>query len=630
LAYSWLALGGLILLPVIHPLAAQRPTPPQRGGAPGADTPQLVVSVLASSDPSVGVAAADAIRRRMQSEHNATDLYLTPRPTIDQTLERSGFNPDSTLGESDLMALTKQVRGDYALAGTVERTTNGLRTSVRLLTQTGSLVVAEPLATIVGSDVGDIAKQVDRAVSEVIHALAFHHDCRKALLMGDYGQAMTAARHGLQLRPTSVALNLCVLSIFRATQTAPADSIIAVASAITAVDSTNAVAWATLADAYTQKGDSARSLGATLALHRLDAANVTVTLGLVDRLVGAGQPQPALAVLDSALRIEPANADLLGKRWLLHLRLGQYARALASGAALIAVDSAAATSDYYERQLAVAKAAHDSVATHRLAIEATGRFPTNVSFLLIRARDAVDQGAPRDGLAFAQRVLTIEPANGFAWQIAITAYARLDRTDSAVAVARRALTAGVPQDAVSGSLIAVVAPALDTAQRSHQRADWERVLHAAQAVDSVASSPRSQFYVGVAAFQIAADEIQSLADFAKLRTPTRAQRQTACASATELEDLVRLVSHRDAPGRQRRSSDREPDSGGGAGLFRLRELREAGELPARIARARDLPRQAEPRQAISAGCRGTSYLETFPGPPLWRTCKAPSLPLSRA
>jgi hypothetical protein len=77
------------------PLAAQRPAPEQRGGQPRADTPQLVVGVLASADPTLGVAAADAIRRRIQDQHTATDLYVIPKPKVDQTLRQSGYNPDS-------------------------------------------------------------------------------------------------------------------------------------------------------------------------------------------------------------------------------------------------------------------------------------------------------------------------------------------------------------------------------------------------------------------------------------------------------------------------------------------------------------------------------------------------------
>src|SRR5262245_61633586 len=119
-----IAVGAVALTLVLHapPLAAQRPAPEQRGGQPKADTPQLVVGVLASTDPTLGVAAADAIRRRIQDQHTATDLYVVPKPKLEQTLRSSGYNPDSVLGPPELVALTKQVRGDYALSGTIERT----------------------------------------------------------------------------------------------------------------------------------------------------------------------------------------------------------------------------------------------------------------------------------------------------------------------------------------------------------------------------------------------------------------------------------------------------------------------------------------------------------------------------
>ena len=522
-------------------LAAQRPTPEQRGGQPRPDTPQLVVGVLASADPTLGVAAADAIRRRIQDQHTATDLYVVPKPKLEQTLRSSGYNPDSVLPPSDLVALTKQVRGDYALAGTIERTKSGVRTLIRLLTQTGKDVVSEPLAPVVGSDFGDVAKQVDRAVADALRALGFYHECERALFAGDYKQAWAVAQQGLKLRPESAALNRCVLSTLNATHASP-DSIIAVASVVAAADSESIIAWASLSDAYDKKGDLPRAIDATRTLHRLDPSNVAVALRLVDLLVRSDQAASALALVDSTLPDAPTNSDLLRKRWLLHLLLEQYAQALTSGAALIAADSSAATEDFYNRQLTAASAVHDSVALHRLAADATTRFPRDVKFLLVLARDAIDSGAFRDALSFAQRMLAVEPANEGAWQISITAHIRMNNADSAVTTAGRAIVAGVSKDAVGASLLALVAPALREAQQSPSRAKWETALGSARIVDSVASTQRSAYYLGVSAFQVATDEIQSLAEMAKRQSPTRAQRQAACSSATLLENLTGTVS----------------------------------------------------------------------------------------
>ena len=532
---------GVLILALASPLAAQRQAPVQRGGAPKPETPQLIVSVLASSDPAVGLALSDAIRRRIQDQHHATELYVVPDQKVDQALVGSGYNPDSVLGTADLMLLAKNLRGDYALAGTVERTASGVRTSIRLLTEKGQQLVAEPLPEIVGSDFSDIAKQVDRAVSEAVRALAFHRDCMNALATGDHQRALAAAQQGLRIRPTSAALNQCVLASLRATSAAP-DSIIAVASRITAVDSTNVIAWANLDDAYSRSGDTVRALDAAHRLRHLDPANINVTSALVDRLVGAGRDESALAVIDTALNAAPGTVELLRKRWLIHLRRAQYKEALVSGAALIAADTSVATVEFFERQLGAAQSLRDTVAIRRQASDASTRFPRNVNFLMILARDAFDRAAMSEAIGFAERVLAIEPATAGAWQIMIIAHAKANGTDSAVAAARRALAAGVPKDDVGGSLITLVSPSLAAAQASQKRADWEVVLRTAQAVDSVVSTARSAFYIGFSAYQIAADEVQALGEFAARRTSTAAQRQAACASVTRAEELLSVVT----------------------------------------------------------------------------------------
>ena len=536
-----LATGVLILAFTFQPLAAQRPSPVQRGGPPRPDTPQLLVSVLASSDRKVGIEAADAIRKRIQDEHSAADLYVVPQSTVDAMLRSSGYSPDSSLGTNDLLELTRAARGDYALDGTVERTASGLRTSVRLLTRRGETVVAEPLAPVVGKDFGDLAKQVDHAVADALRALAFNRDCMNAFVMGDYVKAMAAAQQGLKIRPKSAALNQCVLSTLLATHATP-DSVIAVASLITSIDSGNVVAWASLSDAYTQKGDKAHALESVREVHRIDPSSANFTVSLVDQLALGARLDEALAVLDTALKAAPENETLLRQRWLIQMRLNQFAGALASGKALVAADTSAATEDFFTRQLSAAMNVHDTVSTRALEIDALARFPRSRTFLTLRARDALNEGNASESLGLIARELAIEPKDETALRLAIVAQAKANGADSATAAARRALAGGVSADAVGEALVSVVTPVLATAQASQKREDWDTVLHTALAVDTVAPSSRSAFYVGVAAYSVASDEAQSLQKMMTKRTPTRAERQAACTSATLVDDLARTVS----------------------------------------------------------------------------------------
>ena len=138
-----------------------------------------------------------------------------------------------------------------------------------------------------------------------------------------------------------------------------------------------------------------------------------------------------------------------------------------SGPALIAVDTSAATVTYYERQLTAAKDVRDSVAIHRVALEASARFPKNTSFLLILGREALDHGSATEALGFVERALAIEPTNSVALQLAIRR-TRKPGGRQRVRTARRALASNVPSDAVGASLLAVVSPAL-TAARVHKR-----------------------------------------------------------------------------------------------------------------------------------------------------------------
>ena len=90
------SLMGLML--AAAPLLAQpAQQPAQRGGPPNPDTPQILVAVLQSSDRALGVQAADEIRRRIQQEHSAKELYVISKKQINSTLDASGYRADSAL-----------------------------------------------------------------------------------------------------------------------------------------------------------------------------------------------------------------------------------------------------------------------------------------------------------------------------------------------------------------------------------------------------------------------------------------------------------------------------------------------------------------------------------------------------
>src|SRR4051794_6164605 len=96
------AVGYLALSLVGAPLFAQQ-AQPQRGGAPNPETPYILVTTFHSNDRQLGTQMADELRKRLIQEHSAKELYVVPKTSINNTLEASGYRPDSALSASDLM-----------------------------------------------------------------------------------------------------------------------------------------------------------------------------------------------------------------------------------------------------------------------------------------------------------------------------------------------------------------------------------------------------------------------------------------------------------------------------------------------------------------------------------------------
>lgn len=534
-------LAGLsVIVSAASPLCAQRPKPLQQGGTPNPDTPQLIVAVLASADRKLGVDVADEIRRRVQSEHSAKELYAVPKANIDNTLKASGFSTDSVLSALDLMVLSKQVHGDYALDGTATRRGTTVHAETRLLLQTGTQIIAQPLPPVDGKDIGDVARQVDRAVSEAMKAMPAYRQCTNNLRAQKYDAAIAEARKGLAAYSNSLPNRLCILSAYSASNASP-DSIIAIATAITVADPSSMIAWANLAQAYGQRKDTANALRASLAMYRLDPSNSAVLMAVVDQLVTGGRAPEAAAILDTAIVVNPTNVNLLRKRWMVQLYAHEYRQALESGEVLVKTDTSAATVEYYQRQLGAAQADSNAAAVQRLAAAAAARFPKELNFQLLAARSAFNAGQHAEALAAARRAQALDPRSTPAWQIAVAVQNQLNQPDSAIATARKAIAAGVPKDTIGASLLAIAGPALAKAQATKARADWQALLEAAETVDAVAPSTQSAFYVGVSAFQIATDVLQDVQQLAK-GSPKKADQQRACAGAKQAEDLLAKTS----------------------------------------------------------------------------------------
>src|SRR4051812_43740125 len=117
----------------------------QRGGKPKEDTPYILITTFQSPDRQLGLQVGDELHKRVMNEHSATELYVVPKKSINNTLEASGYRPDSALNASDLMELSKQLHGEYVIDGLATKTATGVNARARLLMRAGiSQTIAQP------------------------------------------------------------------------------------------------------------------------------------------------------------------------------------------------------------------------------------------------------------------------------------------------------------------------------------------------------------------------------------------------------------------------------------------------------------------------------------------------------
>ncbi len=526
------AAGFLALSLAGAPLLAQN-RDIQRGGPPNTDTPYILIATFHSPDPKLAVEMSDEMRHRVQDEHSAKELYVIPKASINATLTASGYKPDSALSAGDVMELAKQLRGERVLDGTVTKTPTGVHVESRLMIRTGQQTFTQPLPAVDAKDPGDAAKTIDKELTAASKALPSYTACTNDLRAAKYDQAVTDARAGLTAYPQSTFARLCLLSAYTASKTAPQDSIISAANAVLAVDSTSIIALSNAADAYKAKGDTAKSIDYMLRIYRADPTNTTIGRQIV-QIIAQTNPAAAIPIIDQLLKENPSDPEMLRTKWLLQLNAKQYKAAIASGDAYVRADSAAATVDYYQRQIGAAQSDSNAAMVQTLAAKAAQKFPNEASFQLLLAQSYYKAGQLQQALDAARRAAQIDPKNTNGWLFVIVTQNALNQSDSALATAQRAVASGANKDSLATALLGSVAgPAMKKAQDTKARADWEAALKASQAVDAVASSPQSKFYVGVAAYQVGADAVNNVQ---KLYKGNKAERAQACAEDKVAED----------------------------------------------------------------------------------------------
>ena len=480
---------------------------------PGADTPRILIATFRApaSAASLGVDVSEEVRNRVQSETSVRNLYVLPRNDINNYLTSSGYKADSALSVSDLKELAKLMRADEILDGTVTKTPNGVHVETKLMLAR-DVSLAQPLPPVDGRDAGDVAKKIERELSEARKALPEYHKCETALRDQKWNDAAIAARAGLAKDPNSTLNNLCLMSAYQYGKMGP-DSVLRVAETVMRQDSTSTLAMRDAVDAYTTKGDTAHAVQTMVRLGRLDPS---VREPLVRMLGAMNKPELALPIVTEMLQDNPGDPQLLRMRFLLLANAKDFKKALQAGEDWMKADTSAATADLFTRLTAIALADSQPQLASQYAARGVQKFSNNADLYMLYAQALRKAGQLQQSLDAAKRAVEINPKVENGALLVLATFNELKQTDSAFAWARRAAAAGVDKDAINQGLLPIVGVAMKAAQdtagkdAAAMRQAWMSAYQLSSTVDSIAPSAQVKLYEGIASFQVGLNALQGL------------------------------------------------------------------------------------------------------------------------
>ena len=507
----------------------------QRQQAPGPDTKKVLVTTF-RGDIEGGVRTADEIRNRVASDFSIRTLMPTSKKDINTTLEQSGYRPDSALSPNDIKELAKLVRADEIIDGTVTKTAAGYRVNARLFLPRDA-ALSQPLLTTESGNLGDVAKQIVREYDAARKQLAANQECENAIRDRKTDVAIAAARKGIAAYPKATLSRLCLASAFQAWKTTAdstrpwADSVIKVTKEVTALDPRSKIAYTLAYDAYKTKNDTANALQSLVGMMNSDPTNTTLRESVIAELVQSGQAGIAVPTAKQLVADNPGDPQYARTYWLVLRAARNFKEAVPQGVAYVALDTAAADSNYYFRQ--VSDLGSDSAYARAAEFAATGaaRFPRSATLLVLKAQNERKAGQLPAAKASLERALQVDSKVNGANLLLAQIASDLGATDDAI----KAVQADVANDATNkerdaGFLLGLGQAAYKRGVESKKAEDFQTAVKLLQASDAINPSAAAAFLTAVSGFSL----VQHYG--------THLQNTKSCADAKAGQDALLLVN----------------------------------------------------------------------------------------
>ena len=507
-----LAAGFATLLAVsFAPAASAQP----RQQMPGPDTRRVLVTAF-RGDQEAGVKIADELRTRIASDFNIRSLMPNSKKDIDGTLVQSGYKPDSALSPNDIKELAKLLRADEVIDGTVTRGANGYRVSARMfLPRDASL--SQPLLNAESNNMGDAAKQIVREYDNARKQLKTNSDCENAIRANKPADAIAAARKGMSDYPRGTLVRLCLASAYAAYKTTAdstgpwKDSVIAITRDVINLDKVSRIAYQLQYDAYKSKNDTTNALQSLVGLMNADPTNSTLREQVIAELVTSGKAEIAIPTAKQLVADNPGDPQYARTYWLVLRSARKFKESVPAGIAYVTLDTAAADSNYFFRQVQDLQADSAYAKAAEFASTGAARFPKSASLLVMKAQNERRAGQLPAAKATLERALQVDRKVSGATMLLAQISNDLGSTDDAIKAVKADVAADpTNKDRDAQFLLGFGNAAYKAGVASKKADDFKKAIAFLKASDEINPSANAAFLIAVSAFQTLANSTDNL------------------------------------------------------------------------------------------------------------------------
>ena len=506
----------------------------QRQQMPGPDTKRVLVTAF-RGDVEGGVKAADEIRNRIASEFNIRQLMPRSKKDIEATLLQSGYRPDSALSPNDIKELARIVSADEVIDGTVQKVGTGYRVQARMFMPRDASL-SQPLLSVESNNLGDIAKQIVSEYDRARKQIPPTQECENGIRASNQAVAIAGARKGIAIYAKATLSRLCLAQAFQLSKTTAdsngtwKDSVIAVTKDIIALDKSSKIAYQLQYDAYKAKADTANALQALIGYMNADPTNATLREQVIAELVTSGKADIAVPTAKQLVVDNPGDPQYAKTYWQVLRAAKRYKESVPAGVAYVTIDSAAADTGYFYRQIQDLSADSAFAKAGEFAAIGAAKYPRNVTLLVLKAQNERKAGQLPAAKATLERVIQLDPKQPVAALLAqITS--DLGSPEDAIKVLKADVAADPSNKELNAQLALSFGRKLyDAASVSKKAEDFKRAIPILQASDEMNPSAAAKFFLAVSAFQTLALEATEL------------QKSKDCNEYKAASDLLTIVN----------------------------------------------------------------------------------------